>query len=230
MTRLRLRPDTPFDYEPGQYVTLVRNDGLARSYSLASLPEEKFLEFHVRKIPSGQMSEWIHDKIAPGERVKIQGPTGTCFYVDDTKRRPLLMVGTGTGLAPLWGIVRAALRQGHLGPITVVHGARNPDELYLREELQWFEDTLSSFHYLPCVLEGGGMILRTQNVVTVAEEARAALGDPASIQAYVCGGPNIVRRVRRTLFMAGLSSRNILYDAFVPTPAPEAILEAGSCV
>ena len=45
------------------------------------------------------------------------GPEGSCFYLADDPTRPLLLIGTGTGLAPLAGIVRDALAQGHTGPI-----------------------------------------------------------------------------------------------------------------
>src|ERR1019366_6954129 len=123
------------EYRAGQFVSLFREDGLARSYSLASLPGEGALELHVRKIPGGAMSGWLYsqalhsqalhsqslDRAQPGAQsgvpVWIQGPSGNCFYVPGKADEPLLLAGAGTGLAPLYGIARDALQQGHSGPI-----------------------------------------------------------------------------------------------------------------
>ena len=106
--RVRLHCDTSLGFRPGQYVTILRDGGLARSYSIASLPEESDLELHVRRITGGKMSGWFHDIAQIGERVSIVGPSGECFYVPGKEDQPMLLVGTGTGLAPLYGIIRDA--------------------------------------------------------------------------------------------------------------------------
>ena len=100
---VRLRTTTPLDYRGGQFVTLLREDGLARPYSLASVRGADELELHVRHYPGGAMSGWL--ATAPvGATIEVRGPLGECFYVADDLDRPLLLVGTGTGLAPLYGI------------------------------------------------------------------------------------------------------------------------------
>ena len=133
--RARIRCDAPISFRPGQYVTIMRED-LARSYSIASLPEEGELELHVRRISGGKMSGWLHDEASAGERVTVLGPSGECFYVPGKEDQPMLLVGTGTGLAPLYGILRDALRQGHRGPIHLFHGALHKGGLYLVDELR----------------------------------------------------------------------------------------------
>ena len=115
--RLRLRPEGSFDYQPGQYVQLRRPDGLARSYSLASLPREGWLELHVRRVTDGRMSSWIFDELHVGGRLELRGPFGDCHYEPGRPEQPLLLAGLGTGLAPLYGIARDALESGHTGPV-----------------------------------------------------------------------------------------------------------------
>lgn len=148
VVEVRLRCERRLDYRPGQYVTIIRTpDGLARSYSIASLPEEGTIALHVRKITSGRMSTWLHEEARPGDPVAVQGPAGDCFYVPGRAEQPLLLVGTGTGLAPLYGIVRDALRSRHSGPIRLIHGAVEPSGLYLRRELEELTSRHPHFEY-----------------------------------------------------------------------------------
>ncbi|MEJ7607778.1 MAG: FAD-binding oxidoreductase, partial [Bryobacteraceae bacterium] len=79
--RVRIHCDAPIGFRPGQYVTILREGGLARSYSIASLQEESEIELHVRKIRGGAMSGWLHETARVGERISVLGPSGDCFYV-----------------------------------------------------------------------------------------------------------------------------------------------------
>jgi ferredoxin-NADP reductase/ferredoxin len=221
VTRVRLLANGDFGYEPGQYVTLFRADGLARSYSLASLPSERELEIHVRHVRGGRMSSWIHEQLRAGEQIHIRGPLGECFYVPGSPEDPLLLCGTGTGLAPLWGIVRQALHSGHRGPIAIVHGARDRNGLYHVEPLRALALTEPNVHYLPCVLADGGDEVRTGPLDTIALELLEQLGSPARVRAFLCGDPDIVQRLRRSLFLGGMSMARISMDAFVVGPAPQ---------
>jgi NAD(P)H-flavin reductase/ferredoxin len=220
--RVRLRPEAPFEFRAGQYLTLLRPDGLARSYSVASLPQEGLLELHVRLLPGGAMSGWLRTEARPGDEVKIQGPAGDCFYIPGRPDQPLLLAGTGTGLAPLYGIVRDALEQGHTGPLWLFHGARDSRGLYLVEELRALAARHPNLHYRPSVLEG-----RLEEGVQVgALDAliRAECPKPVGWRAFLCGNPELVLSLRKKLFMAGLSLKDIHADAFLPSVSrPEGV-------
>jgi CDP-4-dehydro-6-deoxyglucose reductase, E3 len=136
VVRLRLEPDAPFSYRSGQFLALEAQDGTIRHYSIASHPEEdSFLELHIRLLPGGRMSRMIAEDLSCGDRLAISGPRGSCFYEGIDPEQPLILAGTGTGLAPLWGILRDALRRGHQGPIRLYHGALDRDGLYHDEHL-----------------------------------------------------------------------------------------------
>lgn len=213
--RLRLRPEAPFEFRAGQYLTLLRADGLARSYSVASLPREGLLELHVRLLPGGAMSGWLRTEARPGDTVRIQGPAGECFYVPGRPEQPLLLAGTGTGLAPLYGIVRDALEEGHAGPIWLFHGARNPRGLYLVEELRELAARHPNLHYLPSVLEG--RLEEGVHVGALDALIRAECPKPVGWRAFLCGNPELVLSLRKKLFLAGLSLKDIHADAFLPS-------------
>lgn len=217
--RVRLRTETPLSYFAGQFVSVFREDGLARSYSLASLPHENELELHVRRIPGGAMSEWLHARALPDTPVWLQGPSGNCFYAPGKTEEPLLLAGAGTGLAPLYGIVRDALRQGHTGPIRLFHGALTPEGLYLTGELEALARAHDNFHYVRSVLRdgGGGCI---GNNAEVGELDQCILGRFKSLagwKGYVCGDAVLVNSLRKKLFLAGMASKAIYADAFLPS-------------
>ena len=210
--RVRLNADRPLDYRPGQYVTFLRQ-GLARSYSIASLPEEPALEFHVRQIAGGRMSNWLHSDAAVGDAFEVQGPLGECYYTQDLPDQPLLLAGAGTGLAPLYGIVRDALRQGHTGEIRLYHGARSEQGLYLVDELRALAQAHPQLHYEP-----------TTEPLLQAILARQAKW--AGWRGYFCGDPALVGQLKKQLFLSGMAMRDIYADAFVPAANEKLIAES----
>ncbi|MBK9170886.1 MAG: 2Fe-2S iron-sulfur cluster binding domain-containing protein [Bryobacterales bacterium] len=213
--RVRLRCGAPFEFRAGQYVTLVRDCQLARSYSIASLPEEGEIELHVRRIPNGRMSGWLSTEAGAGTPVSLLGPSGECFYVPGREDQPMILVGTGTGLAPLYGIVRDALRNGHRGPIQLFHGAVRRDGLYLHDHLTRLAAAHANLEYTASVLE--------------APDAGDAVSGPIDQlilrrfpnldgwRGFLCGDPALVGSLRKKLFLAGIASRDIYADAFLPS-------------
>ena len=212
---VRLRGAERLDYRGGQFITLLRDDGLARPYSLASVGGAAELELHVRHFADGAMSGWLA-RAAPGVEVAIRGPYGECFYVADDLERPLLLVGTGTGLAPLYGIVREALAAGHRGPITLLHGARRAADLYHRDELAALAAAHDNLEVVASALDATGDDDMTATPIDALALERAAAADRGALRVYLCGAPALVNGLRRRLFIAGVPLRSILADAFLP--------------
>lgn len=217
VARVRIVPETPLPYRPGQFVTVVRADGLARSYSLASVPEEDAaLELHVRRLPHGRMSGWLTDSATTGAAVVLRGPAGQCFHVPGSPTQPLLLAGAGTGLAPLLGILRDALRAGHTGPIRLFHGARDPRGLYLVGELRALAARHANLTYRACVLEGAPgddvAVGALDHVVFPRGEVLQGT------RVYLCGDPDLVLKMRKRAFLAGAALADIHADAFVTAP------------
>jgi CDP-4-dehydro-6-deoxyglucose reductase, E3 len=210
-----VRPDGPLDYQPGQHVTLSRAGGITRIYSIVSLPAESArtgVELHVRVYPAGAMSGWLA-RARPGTPVSLGCPAGECFYVPGNSAGPLLLAGTGTGIAPLLAVARSALAQQHRGPVVLIHGAAGPDGLYLgRAGPPALTGPVVSWR--TCVLSDGQDI-----AAAVTAELAALTCPPGSVRAYLCGGARSVSRMRRALFMAGMSLADIYADRFVPAGA-----------
>lgn len=210
--RIRVEALDAFEFYAGQYAVVMREDGLARSYSIASLPTDGFVELHVRRIAGGAMSNWLHDEAGTGEALALRGPAGQCFYMPGNPQQPLLLCGTGTGLAPLVGVLRTALAHGHTGPIWLFHGALAPAGLYMEEELAELARQHGHVQYQPVVLQDPqqGMMQGALDDVVLRE-----VGNPKAWRSYVCGDPALVNKIRKRLFLAGAASREIFADAFV---------------
>lgn len=218
VVRLRLQKPDAFDYRAGQFINLIRSsDNLTRSYSLASLPSDPFLELHVKRVPNGAMSSWLFDDVGIGDELAFFGASGDCFYLPENPNQPLLLVGAGTGLAPLYGIIRDALQQGHTGPIHLFHGSLAVPGLYLMDALREMDAAHPQFHYTPCVLHGDTPQDGQQG--NIAEIPAKILGSLSGYRVFLCGDPAIVQSLRQNVFLAGASMQAIYSDPFVFAPA-----------
>lgn len=94
---LELKLDGQLQYRAGQYVNLWRDELISRSYSLASLPSDRFLSFHIDVRPDGQFSRWAQESLNLGDAIELQGPMGECVYQSEAAT-PLLFAATGTGV------------------------------------------------------------------------------------------------------------------------------------
>ncbi len=215
--RVGLSVPEGFRFSGGQFVQLVRPvDGLMRPYSIASLPGDPLLELHVALQAEGRMSQWLAH--ARGECVELRGPLGECCYPDGDGGRPLLLAGTGTGLAPLHAVLRSALQAGHAGPIRLFHGAAEQRELYLWEALAALAARHPNLRIAASVRDGDGAGPGV-SIRPLAEQALAGDLPWTESRAFLCGNPDFVRDMRRQLYLKGLPLDRIHADPFVPPTA-----------
>jgi len=213
---LRMRLQTPLNYNAGQYVNLVRADGLSRAYSIASVPGlDNYIELQIRIYPDGQFSQWACQDFNPGDSIKIQGPFGDCFYSTGVPEQPIILAGTGTGMAPLYGILRDALQQGHRGTIHLFVGARTTGSLYLNDELRMLETDFPQFRYTPVVLEADANAVRDGMVYGDLNVAlKSSYPDTKGFRAYFCGSELRVKTLRKQTFLSGADMKDIYCDLF----------------
>ena len=133
---------TPIDMRPGQYLSVkfagfparelsptVRQDGSAA-------PGE--LVFHIRRYPGGLVSTQVGATIKPGHRVQVRGPFGNAFLRNG--EGPVILVGGGTGWAPIWSVASAMRREQRHRDLIVITGSRDAEGLYMRRSLDWLVD------------------------------------------------------------------------------------------
>ena len=200
---LQIAPERPLRFKPGQHLLVWINSHIGRPYSVASLPGEPFLEFHIRLRPNGNFSEAAIN-LSVGDAVFLGVPTGTLQYDPEWQDRPLLLMCAGTGLAPLQSILRDALSRGHDAPVNLHHWSTA--DCYLGEHL--------------------GQLAEKHPSLTIHLRPRSALEADISqlriasrrTMALICGDPGFVEYLRKPLFLAGLPGRQILDEAFFSRP------------
>lgn len=203
--RLRLQPERPLRYRAGQHLVLWTAGQVARPYSLASLPEEdRFLEFHLDCRHPGQFSDaarqlQLGDTLSLGE---LRG--GALHYDPDWQQRPLWLLAAGTGLAPLFGILREALRQDHQGPIRLIHLAHDRPEHYLAKPLAALAANRAQLSVE--LWQGAELTAALAQLRLVSRQTLALL----------CGHPDSVEAFARRLYLAGLPRNQLLADVFLP--------------
>lgn len=211
---LIIRVQDAFEFNAGQFVNLQRADGLTRSYSIANTPRESnTLEFHIRRLPGGRFSEWVHDDIKAGDVIAVSEPKGHCFYLPEKKDQGILLVGTGSGLAPLAGILTDALTQGHSGPIRLFHGSRELEDLYRIEEMRELEQQHRNFSYTPCISGSPGPEGFAYGRAN--EIALSSISDLNGWRVFLCGHPEMINQTKKQVFLKGASSADIYSDAFL---------------
>ncbi|MDQ6951489.1 MAG: FAD-binding oxidoreductase [Mariprofundales bacterium] len=211
---IRMTPPADFTFHPGQFINIIRDsDALARSYSLANVVGEA-LEIHVKRIPDGAMSSWLVDEVKVGDTLVFQGAIGDCFYLDNKLDQSMVMVGVSTGMAPLYGIVRDALQQGHRGQIKLYHASLASAGLYYVDELRALAEQYDNLTYTPCVLHGvaprGGEQGKIDHII-------GSLGDFADWRVFLCGDPPIVNALRQKTYLGGAHMLDIFSDPFEPS-------------
>jgi ferredoxin-NADP reductase/ferredoxin len=215
VVRLSLEDQGRFACRPGQFLSLIDPaSGLTRSYSIAGKADGA-VELHLRLLPGGAMSGLVAERLAPGDTMIIAGPSGTCVYDPAEPDRRLVLAGTGTGLAPLWGILQDALASGHRGPISLYHGALDRTGLYLVDELEALQRSRPGFRYTPCLRDEPGPAGGDLQAVVSALET-----DLANTTFFLCGDELLINRMKRGLFLAGAKLDRIFADPFTPAQSP----------
>ena len=220
---LQLPASESFTFRAGQYVDIVLEDGQRRSFSIANAPHEQGrLELHIRRIPGGRFTGHVFDGMRERDILRIEGPRGG-FYLREDSERPVVMIGGGTGFAPLKGIVEHAIHIGFRPPITLYWGARTPAGLYLSETAQSWQSLLPGFRYIPVVSDARPEDGWTQRRGRVHEAVLADFADLSRYEVYACGSPPMIETARDS-FVRGrhLAAEAFHADAFTFAVVPAA--------
>lgn len=220
--------DAPLDaFNPGQYVSLgVEHAGklVQRPYSIVSLdPARTRVELFIRRLPDGRLSNLLWP-LPTGSRVRV-GPARGLFTLDRTDARLRIMVGTGTGLAPLLAMLADSAARHDATPNVLIQGVSYHAELAYGERIAEWVASGVPIDYRPTVSrpherrnEGwSGPVGRAEaQLARLLEESPAARDGVA----YLCGNPDMIDACRAVLVDAGFASSDIRVEQFHAPVAP----------
>ncbi|HED33960.1 MAG TPA: 2Fe-2S iron-sulfur cluster binding domain-containing protein [Gammaproteobacteria bacterium] len=214
--RLLIEPSQEMTYQPGQYINLQRlSDGLTRSYSLVSHPDDYFIELHIKKMHSGVLSNWIYNELTVGTEVLLQGPAGKCTYQQITDNKTtIILAGSGTGIAPLSGILNDALRNQHQGNMYILHQGEKANELYLQSTLQKLSQQHSNLHYIACAKSHPEGTQISTSGAGFSEELERILPDDKNAFVYLAGPHSFVSAANTLAKSHDITDNQVFSDSF----------------
>jgi ferredoxin-NADP reductase len=227
-----VRPETPAartvvlqvpgwpGHEAGQHVDvrLTADDGYTatRSYSIASASDGETVEVTVERLDDGEVSPYLVDVAAPGDRVEVRGPVGGWFVWRAAQTEPVLLLGGGSGVVPLMAVVRRHRMAGSTAPLHLVYSVRDPDSKLYRDELAALAaDGLSlTYVFTRRTPNGWARPAGRLDAGLLADTAFPPSEHPTS---YVCGPTGFVEAVADLLVDAGHDPRRIRAERFGPS-------------
>jgi CDP-4-dehydro-6-deoxyglucose reductase len=220
---LKLPAAERFEFEPGQYVDIMLSNGGRRSFSIASPPHDaRFLELHVRRVPGGGFTDRLFAEDMRGALLALEGPLGHFIYraaapaAPDARAPPMLLIGGGTGLAPLKSIIRHVVESGRPRDMTLFWGVRAERDLYAHGVLEELARRSGRLRYVPVLssAEPGWSGRRGY----VHEAVLADFGSLEGLEIYASGPPEMIEAIRREFPARGMGPGQLSFDSFDYAP------------
>lgn len=213
-------PDWP-GHLPGQHlvVRLTAADGYAaqRSYSIASAADGRRVDLIVERLESGEVSPYLTDELAAGDRVEVRGPVGLHFVWRRDDPAPVQLIAGGSGVVPFLAVLQAHARSGSGAPVRLLYSTRSPDTLIGGDDLPGrVTVTVTYTRALPPDWRG------PTGRVTAAMLAARTIGPAAHPAVYVCGPSGFVENVSRALVDLGHRAESVRTERFGASGTPPA--------
>ena len=215
-------PDWP-GHAAGQHVDvrLTASDGYSavRSYSIGSAPNsEKRVELTVERLPNGEVSPYLTQEVALGDRLDLRGPIGGWFVWQPEQTEPIQLIAGGSGLVPLMAMIRSRALAGSTARFRLLYSVREPEAVFYRDELQAVSDQDHSvgltFAYTRATPKDWP---RPRGRIDAALIANTSWPATVSPTCYVCGPTSFVESVAGLLIASGNSADKIKTERFGPT-------------
>jgi CDP-4-dehydro-6-deoxyglucose reductase len=216
--RLQLPANQTLQYRPGQHVEFILRDGARRTYSMANAPGSMgtppAIELHLRHMPGGKFTEHVFGAMKEKEILRLEGPYGSFFLREDSNK-PIVLLASGTGLAPITAIIEHMRAQGVTRPAVLYWGCRTRIDLYRHDWAERTAAAMPTLRYVPVLSEPRPEDGWRGRSGLVHQAVMQDLPDLSGHQVYACGAPIVVESARRD-FVArcGLPDEEFFADAF----------------
>ena len=221
LLKLQLPANQNLQYRAGQYVEFILRDGARRSYSMANAPHRvseqgspPAIELHVRHMPGGLFTDHVFTAMKEKEILRMEGPFGSFFLREDSDK-PIVLLASGTGLAPIKAVIEHMQHQGITRPAVLYWGGRRPADLYLHDWCLRAAAAMPNLRYVPVVSDALADDAWPGRTGFVHRAVMQDWPDLSGHQVYACGAPIMVESAQRDFVeRCGLPSSEFYADAF----------------
>jgi CDP-4-dehydro-6-deoxyglucose reductase len=220
---LKMPASERLQFLAGQYIDVLIKDHEPRSFSIANAPhDDEFIELHIRYVEGGLFTDQVFHHMKEKTLLRVKGPLGTFFLREDSDR-PIILIGGGTGFAPLKGILEHAFEIGLERPIHLFWGVRARRDLYLDELPQQFVREHANFRYIPVLSEPLPEDDWDGETGFVSDAVVRVYPDLSGHDVYMSGPPVMVEAGHALFMQHGLDESRFFSDAFEYAAIAESI-------
>lgn len=211
---LKLPENERLQFLAGQYLEILLKDGKRRAFSIANAPhDDKFIELHIRHVPDGHFGDFVFEGMKAKTLLRIEGPLGSYYLREDTDR-PIILMGGGTGFAPLKGMLEHAFQAGFNNPMHLFCGVRAYRDLYMDEMVNSWTESYDNLTYTPVLSEPEASDNWRGKTGYVHQAVIEAYPDLSGYDVYLSGPPPMVKAGMDTFYAHGLPESQIFSDSF----------------
>ncbi|WP_432241028.1 CDP-6-deoxy-delta-3,4-glucoseen reductase [Herbaspirillum robiniae] len=194
---LQLPANERLQYKAGQYLEFMLRDGKRRAYSMAIAPhKDEPMSLHIRYLPGGLFTDQVFTTLKERDILRVEGPLGTFFLREDSEK-PIVLLASGTGFAPIKAIVEQLEHAGSKRAVTLYWGGRRPQDLYMNALCEEWARTLPAFTYVPVVSNAAPEDHWSGRTGFVHRAVMEDFPDLSGHQVYACGAPIVVESAQR---------------------------------
>ena len=218
MLYLKLPANERLQFLAGQYIDILMKDGGRRSLSMANPPhDDTFLQLHLRDY-GGPFSEHVFNRMKEKEILRFEGPLGTFFLREDSDK-PIILLASGTGFAPIKAIVEHMLYKGIKRPTMLYWGGRARLDLYLDKLAETWQRE-HGIRYVPVVSDARPEDDWRGRTGFVHRAVMEDFSDLSGYQVYGCGAPVMVEAAHHDFTTrCKLPDEEFYSDSFTPAVA-----------
>jgi CDP-4-dehydro-6-deoxyglucose reductase len=215
VVKLQLPANDTMRFHAGQYVEFILRDGARRSYSMANAPHNgPGVELHIRHMPGGKFTDHVFGAMKEKEILRVEGPYGSFFLREDSDK-PMVLLASGTGFAPIKALVEHLQFKGITRPATLYWGGRRPQDLYMDDWVRAKCAEMDQLKYVPVISNALPEDDWTGRTGFVHKAVLEDFPDLSGHQVYACGAPIVVDSARAEYTsVAGLPPEEFYADAF----------------
>jgi len=208
-----------FAYEPGQFITIIKEVNgkkIRRAYSLCTTPfEDEAPAVTVKRVEGGAMSNDLNDTVRVGDQLEIMEPMGmfTTQYSQDSERNTVFF-GGGSGITPLMSILRSVLMKEPKSKVSLVYGNRSEEYIIFRDLIKSLEEKYQDRFQVIHILESGETAYSGRPSEQMILEISEKLGVDSNTEVFICGPQPMMDLVALVMPKAGAKEENVRMESF----------------
>ncbi len=177
-------------FKAGSHIQIqlnIRGEVVERTYTLSSSPWDKnVLSITVKKVPDGEVSNWLFDNLVTGDNIQVSQPGGD-FILPEQPDGRLLMLSAGSGITPLMSMLHYLSETGNQSEIHFMHFARSPEDIIFETTLQKLNESMPNLH-LHLFVERAEEAIWQDSIGRIdLEKLKAAIPHLPAQSVYLCG-------------------------------------------